>query len=66
LPIERSIGVISLRPSITNVEIADGKIILTLSTTVKTKDDSNGKLLGFAIAGAGRAHPVHRQSFRAL
>ncbi len=45
-----------LPPSITGVEIADGKINLTLSATVKTKDDSDGKLLGFAIAGADRRY----------
>jgi len=43
-----------LPPAITEVKAADGKITLTLSTTVKTKDDSDGKLLGFAIAGADR------------
>jgi len=43
-----------LPPSITDVEIADGKINLTFSTAVKTKDDSDGKLLGFAVAGADR------------
>ncbi len=45
-----------LPPSITDMEIADGKINLTLSTTVKTKDDSDGKLLGFAIAGEDRRY----------
>jgi len=45
-----------LPPSITEVKIADGKINLTLSSTVKTKDDSDGKLLGFAIAGADRRY----------
>jgi len=43
-----------LPPAITEVKTADGKIHLTLSTTVNTKDDSDGKLLGFAIAGADR------------
>jgi sialate O-acetylesterase len=45
-----------LPPSITDAEIVDGKINLTLSTTVKTKDDSDGKLLGFAVAGADRRY----------
>ena len=43
-----------LPPAITEVKVADGKIRLTLSTAVKTRDDSDGKLLGFAIAGADR------------
>jgi len=45
-----------LPPSVTDIKIADGKINLTLSSTVKTKDDSDGKLLGFAIAGADRRY----------
>jgi len=45
-----------LPPSIMDTEIADGKINLTLSTTVKTKDDSDGKLLGFAVAGTDRRY----------
>ncbi|MBL7222909.1 MAG: hypothetical protein ISS72_03555 [Candidatus Brocadiae bacterium] len=43
-----------LPPEIIEVEVVDGKIRLTLSTSVRTKDDSNDKLLGFAIAGADR------------
>jgi len=43
-----------LPPSITEVKATDGAIRLTLSTTVTTKDDSDGELLGFAIAGADR------------
>jgi len=43
-----------LPPAITEGKAADGKIRLTFNTTVKTKDDSDGKLLGFAIAGADR------------
>ena len=43
-----------LPPAITEVKAGKGKIVLTLSTAVKTKDDSDGKLLGFAIAGADR------------
>ena len=48
-----------LPPSITEVKVADGTIRLTLSTSVKTRDDSDGKLLGFAVAGADRRfHPA--------
>jgi sialate O-acetylesterase len=43
-----------LPPAITEVKVADGKMQLTLSTSVKTRDDSDGKLLGFAVAGADR------------
>jgi len=43
-----------LPPSITEMNTVDGTIRLTMSTDVKTKDDSNGKLLGFAIAGKDR------------
>jgi len=43
-----------LPPSIEKVEIADGTIRLTMSTEIRTKDDSDGKLLGFAIAGKDR------------
>ena len=43
-----------LPPSITEVKVAGGTIVLTLSAPVWTKDDSDGKLVGFAIAGADR------------
>jgi sialate O-acetylesterase len=43
-----------LPPTIEKVEIVGGTMKLTLSTEVKTRDDSDGKLLGFAIAGADR------------
>jgi len=43
-----------LPPSIGKMELADGKIRLTMSTTVTTKDDSDGRMLGFAIAGNDR------------
>jgi len=43
-----------LPPAITEMKADDGKIRLTLSTSVRTKDDSDGELLGFAIAGADR------------
>ncbi|RMF92925.1 MAG: hypothetical protein D6741_14375, partial [Planctomycetota bacterium] len=43
-----------LPPSIEKVEITDGTIRLTLTTNVRTKDDADGRMLGFAIAGADR------------
>lgn len=43
-----------LPPSIENVEVVDGTIRLSMSTDIKTKDDSDGKLVGFAIAGNDR------------
>jgi len=43
-----------LPPEIADVKVADGRIVLTLSTSVRTRDDSDGKLLGFAVAGADR------------
>ena len=43
-----------LPPVIEAVKIEKGAIRLTLSTAVKTKDDSEGKLLGFAVAGKDR------------
>jgi len=43
-----------LPPTIQKVERADGALRLTMSSEVKTKDDSDGKLLGFAIAGEDR------------
>jgi sialate O-acetylesterase len=43
-----------LPPAIEKVEIAGGALRLTMSTDVKTRDDSDGKLLGFAIAGKDR------------
>jgi sialate O-acetylesterase len=43
-----------LPPSITDVATADGTIRLTMSTEIKTRDDSDGHLLGFAIAGEDR------------
>ncbi len=42
------------RPRSEKVEIVGGSIRLTMSTEVKTRDDSDGKLLGFAIAGEDR------------
>jgi sialate O-acetylesterase len=43
-----------LPPTIEKVEIADGTMRLTMSTEVKTHDDSDGRMLGFAIAGKDR------------
>ncbi|WP_460166160.1 sialate O-acetylesterase [Thermostilla marina] len=43
-----------LPPTIEKMEIVDGTIRLTLSTDVRTKDDADGKMLGFAIAGEDR------------
>ncbi len=43
-----------LPPFIRKVEIVGGAMRLTMSTEVKTRDDSDGKMLGFAIAGEDR------------
>jgi sialate O-acetylesterase len=43
-----------LPPSIEEAKCIGGTIRLTMSTEIKTKDDSDGKLLGFAIAGKDR------------
>lgn len=43
-----------LPPSITEVAREKGVIRLTMSTPIKTKDDSDGRMLGFAIAGEDR------------
>jgi sialate O-acetylesterase len=43
-----------LPPSIKTVKVIDGTIRLTMSTDIKTRDDSDGRLLGFAIAGENR------------
>jgi sialate O-acetylesterase len=43
-----------LPPSITEVKAVDGAIRLTMNSEIKTRDDSEGKLLGFAIAGEDR------------
>lgn len=40
-----------LPPSVEKMEVKDGKMFLTMSTEIVTKDESDGKLLGFAIAG---------------
>ena len=41
-------------PTIKEVKKVDGAIQLTMSTNITTKDDSDGELLGFAIAGEDR------------
>ena len=43
-----------LAPSIKDVKTEDGMIRLTMSTSIQTKDDSYGKMMGFAIAGKDR------------
>jgi sialate O-acetylesterase len=43
-----------LPPSIKEVKIVDGTIRLTLSAAIKMKDESDDKLVGFAIAGEDR------------
>ncbi len=43
-----------LPPSITKVETVDGAIKLTMSTSIRTRDESTDKLEGFAIAGKDR------------
>jgi sialate O-acetylesterase len=43
-----------LPPAIKEVKIADGAIRLTMSAAVKMKDESEDKLVGFAIAGKDR------------
>ena len=46
-------------PSIEEVNIEAGTIRLTMSTDIKTADDSDGEMLGFAVAGADRRfHPA--------
>jgi sialate O-acetylesterase len=43
-----------LPPTIDKVQIVDGAMRLTMSTDVRTRDDSDGRMLGFAIAGNDR------------
>ncbi len=43
-----------LPPSVENVKIGDGHIRLTMSTAIQTRDDSDGQMMGFAIAGEDR------------
>lgn len=43
-----------LPPTIEKVEVVGGTMRLTMSTEVKTRDDSDGRMLGFAIAGQDR------------
>jgi sialate O-acetylesterase len=43
-----------LPPTINETKIEGGKIVLTMSTAVKTRDESDDRLLGFGIAGNDR------------
>ena len=43
-----------LPPTIEKVEKIEGTLRLSMSTEIRTKDDSDGKMLGFAIAGEDR------------
>jgi len=43
-----------LPPTIKDVRINGATILLTMSTAIQTRDDSDGKLMGFAIAGQDR------------
>lgn len=43
-----------LPPVVEKSEVKDGKLVLTMSTDITTRDDSDGRLLGFAIAGEDR------------
>ena len=43
-----------LPPSIEEVKRGDGQIRLTMSTAIKTRDESDGQMMGFAIAGKDR------------
>jgi sialate O-acetylesterase len=48
-----------LPPAVEKMEAGGGKITLTMTTEIATADDSDGKLLGFAIAGDDRRfHPA--------
>jgi sialate O-acetylesterase len=48
-----------LPSTVEKMEIAGGEIRLTMSTEVKTRDDSDGRMLGFAVAGNDRRfHPA--------
>jgi len=43
-----------LAPSIEDVKTGNGRIRLTMSTPIQTRDDSDGRMMGFAIAGKDR------------
>ncbi|MCF7975916.1 MAG: hypothetical protein K9N55_19020 [Phycisphaerae bacterium] len=43
-----------LPPTIKEVDMGNGQIRLTMSTAVQTRDDSDGKMMGFAVAGQDR------------
>ena len=49
-------------PVIEKVETGEGRIVLTFDTEIKTRDDSDGRMMGFAIAGSDRRFfPAHIQ-----
>jgi sialate O-acetylesterase len=55
-----------LPPTIKEVNKVDGTIQLTMSADIATKDDSDGELLGFAIAGEDRRfYPAEIQYLQA-
>jgi sialate O-acetylesterase len=55
----RDAGNYWLPPAVERVEVVDGTLRLTMSTDVKTRDDSDGRMLGFAVAGPDRRfHPA--------
>lgn len=43
-----------LPPVVEKMDVQDGEIRLTMSAPITTKDDSDGRLVGFAIAGEDR------------
>lgn len=43
-----------LPPTIEKMEAVDGTLRLSMSSEIRTKDDSDGEMLGFAIAGKDR------------
>lgn len=45
-----------LPPTVKEVTLADGRMTLEMSTEIRTKDDSDGRMLGFAIAGEDRRY----------
>ncbi len=52
-------------PTIDEVDRVEGAIRLTMSTEIKTADDSDGRMLGFAIAGEdGKFYPAEISYFQ--
>jgi sialate O-acetylesterase len=43
-----------LPPTIEKVDVVDGQLRLTMSTEVRTREDADGRMVGFAIAGEDR------------